>query len=115
MAEFFSSLLRGVLMLLAGAFVLLVAAVLMVFTLAFVLVAVVRGVFTGNRPSAQAQWGRFRNSTASQVWQRYRQAASGGRSPQASQRPEADVVDVPFRELEASPSVAEPDARTRHP
>jgi len=80
MAEFLSSLLRGALMLLAGAFVLMVAAVLMVFTLAFVLVAVVRGLFTGNRANAQAQWGRFRESTASQVWQRYRQAASAGRA-----------------------------------
>ncbi|MDO9160324.1 MAG: hypothetical protein Q7U45_12835 [Burkholderiaceae bacterium] len=115
MAEFLSSLLRGALMLLAGAFVLMVAAVLMVFTLAFVLVAVVRGLFTGNRANAQAQWGRFRESTASQVWQRYRQAASAGRTSPPSQRPGTDVTDVPFRELEAGPAVAEPESRPRHP
>jgi type IV secretory pathway VirB6-like protein len=113
-AEFFSSLVRGVLMLMAGAVVLLVAAVLMLFTLAFVLVALVRGALTGNRPSAQAQWGRFRESPASQVWQRYRAAASAGRPAQAGQREEADVEDVPFRELATRPPVAEPESRPRH-
>lgn len=115
MAEFLSSLVRGVLMLLAGAVVLVVASVLMLFTLAFVLVALLRAAFTGNRPNAQAQWGRFRESPASQVWQRYRAAASAGRPAQAAQRPEPDVEDVPFRELATRPTGAEPESRPHHP
>lgn len=113
-AELISSLVRGLFMLLAGALVLVVAGVLLLFTLAFVLVALVRGAITGNRPTAQAQWGRFRESTASQVWQRYRAAATAER-PTANSRPTQDVEDVPYREIANRASAAEPESRPSNP
>ncbi len=102
-------------MLLAGAVVLVVAAVLLMFTLAFVLVALVRGLLTGQRPTAQAQWGRFQQSAASQVWQRYRSAATAGRHAEAQAPATQDVEDVPFREAATHPAnrpaIAGPETR----
>lgn len=101
MTEFFSSLIRGLFMLAAGVLVLTVAAVLLLFTVAFVLVATVWGLINGRKPSAGASWARFQQSAASTVWQRYREQAT--RKPAES--PEvrtADVEDVPFREVQSS-------------
>lgn len=90
-------------MLAAGVLVLVVAAVLLLFTLAFVLVATVWGLINGRKPSAGASWARFQQSAASTVWQRYREQA--GRNPNAQPDvPRPDVEDVAFREVPSDPS-----------
>lgn len=113
MTELLSSLVRGLFMLAAGVLVLVVAAVLLLFTLAFVLVATVWGLLNGRKPSAGASWTRFQQSAASTVWQRYReQAAGAARQPSAGPSAKADeVVDVDFREV--SPGRASPVDPTR--
>jgi hypothetical protein len=114
--EFFSSLIRGLFMLAAGVLVLTVAAVLLLFTLAFVLVATVWGLINGRKPSAGASWARFQQSAASTVWQRYREQATRQPSPQADVR-RTDVEDVPFREVPANPpqsGPADPHRRVEH-
>ncbi len=89
---------RTVFMLALGVLVVLVAAVLLLFTVSFVLVATVWGLLNGRKPSARAQWARFQQSAASSVWQRYRSQASGSaRAPQAH-RPVRDVEDIAYRE-----------------
>jgi hypothetical protein len=96
--EFFSSLIRGLFMLAVGVLVLVVAAVLLVFTLAMVLVAAVWGLLNGRKPTAGAGWTRFRQSTASTVWQRYREQATRKPATPAADR-RADVEDVAFRDV----------------
>jgi hypothetical protein len=109
--EFFSSLLRGLFMLAAGVLVLTVAAVLLLFTVSFVLVATVWGLLNGRKPSARAQWARFQQSAASTVWQRYREQATGtprtaaSASASASTAParNSDVEDVDYRDIPSTP------------
>lgn len=107
--DLLGALLRGVFMLAAGLLVLCVAAMLLLFTLAFVLVAWVRGVLTGRRPTWQSSWAHVQRSAASTMWQtyqqRYRRGQPGDAAGQASPaRPQDDVVDVDFREAPAKPS-----------
>lgn len=105
MTDFFMTLIRSLFMVLAGVLVLVVAGVLLLFTLAFMVVAIVWGLVNGRKPSASASWSRFQRSAASAMWQRYRnQASRGGQTgPEPSQRGEADVVDVDFREVPSGP------------
>lgn len=122
MTDLLGALLRGVFMLAAGLLVLLVAATLLLFTLAFVLVAWVRGVLTGQRPTLQSSWAHVQRSAASTVWQKYQQRyrqgadASGhasGAAPTA--RAQDDVVDVDFREVSAKPGTqVDPNRRIEH-
>lgn len=110
MIDLLGALLRGMFMLAAGLLVLCVAAALLVFTLAFVLVAWVRGVLTGRRPTLQSSWSHVQRSAASALWQKYQQryrqgagahtGAPGG--PAASAQD--DVVDVDFREAPVRPA-----------
>jgi hypothetical protein len=109
--DLLGALLRGVFMLAAGLLVLLVAATLLVFTFAFVLVAWVRGVLTGRRPTLQSSWAHVQRSAASAMWQRYQQryrqgqgAQAAGSGPNATARPQDDVVDVDFREAPVRPA-----------
>lgn len=95
-------------MLAAGVLVLTVAAVLLLFTVAFVLVATVWGLINGRKPSAGASWARFQQSAASTVWQRYREQATRKPGAQSDVR-RTDVEDVPFREVPANPSRSDPD------
>ena len=118
MIDLLSALLRGVFMLAAGVFVLGVAAVLLVFTLAFVLVAWVRGVLTGKRPTLQSSWSHVQRSAASAMWQKYQQryrqgAGAAGGAPAAgpSARAQDDVIDVEFREATPRPAPAVDPAR----
>lgn len=111
MTDLLSALLRGVFMLAAGLLVLGVAAVLLLFTLAFVLVAWIRGVLTGRRLSWQSSWAHVQRSAASAMWQKYQQtyqrtSRPGAQAADTSQgsRPtggaQGDVVDVDFREVQ---------------
>ncbi|HRK38190.1 MAG TPA: hypothetical protein PK347_07345 [Burkholderiaceae bacterium] len=115
MTDLLSALLRGVFMLAAGLLVLGVAAVLLLFTLAFVLVAWIRGVLTGRRLSWQSSWAHVQRSAASAMWQKYQQtyqqtyqrtSRPGAQAAATSQgsRPaggaQGDVVDVDFREVQ---------------
>lgn len=88
-------------MLAAGVLVLAVAAVLLLFTVAFVLVAMVWGLINGRKPTAGASWAKFQQSAASTVWQRYREQAKRQPASQPEART-ADVEDVPFREVQSS-------------
>lgn len=122
MTDLLGALLRGVFMLAAGLLVLLVAATLLLFTLAFVLVAWVRGVLTGQRPTLQSSWAHVQRSAASTVWQKYQQryrqgaGASGDASGTApTARAQDDVVDVDFREVSAKPATqVDPNRRIEH-
>lgn len=111
MTDLLGALLRGVFMLAAGLLVLLVAATLLLFTLAFVLVAWVRGVLIGRRPTLQSSWAHVQRSAASTMWQKYQQRYRQGGGPQSdasgptpAARAQGDVVDVDFREAPAKPA-----------
>jgi len=120
--DLLGALLRGVFMLAAGLLVLLVAATLLLFTLAFVLVAWVRGVLTGRRPTWQSSWAHVQRSAASTVWQKYQQryrqgAGASGHAPGTTPtaRAQDDVVDVDFREVSAKPATqVDPNRRIEH-
>lgn len=122
MTDLLGALLRGVFMLAAGLLVLFVAATLLVFTLAFVLVAWVRGVLTGRRPTLQSSWAHVQRSAASTMWQRYQQryrqgagSPSDSSGPAQSTRAQDDVVDVDFRETPAKPATqVDPNRRIEH-
>jgi hypothetical protein len=80
-------------MLVAGALVLTVAGVLLLFTLAFVVVVWLRALLTG-QPFG---WRGWQQTAASKVWQQYQRrytATDGGASATAT-----EVVDVEFREV----------------
>ena len=106
MTDIFMTLIRSLFMVLAGVLVLVVAGILLLFTLAFMVVAIVWGLINGRKPSASASWSRFQRSAASAMWQRYRNQANRGvqTCPEPSQRGEADVVDVDFREVPSGPA-----------
>lgn len=101
-----TTVLRGVAMLAVGVLVLGVAAVLLVFTLAFVLFAWVRGVLFGRRPTWQSSWVHVQRSAASSLWETYQRqyrrtrgnSAAPGGGPSA-RPPGEDVVDVAYREV----------------
>lgn len=91
-------------MLVAGALVLTVAGVLLLFTLAFVGVVWLRALLTG-QPFG---WRGWQQTAASKVWRQYQRryaATDGGASATAT-----DVVDVEFREV--SPRARAADAAT---
>jgi hypothetical protein len=109
LAGFVAALLRTVFMVVVGALALVVALFLVLFTLGLVAVSVLSGLLRGQRPSAQASWGRFRHSAASAVWKHYTQRAGFGRRAGAAREVPGDVQDVAFRE--APSPVADEDAR----
>jgi hypothetical protein len=91
-------------MLVAGALVLTVAGVLLLFTLAFVAVVWLRALLTG-QPFG---WRGWQETTASKVWRQYQRrytATDGGASATTT-----EVVDVEFREV--SPHAGSADAAT---
>jgi len=101
-ADFVARLFRTVFMLALGLFVLGLAALLLLMTLALVLGSVVWGLLTGRRTTARDQWGRFQQSAASTVWRRYRQTAAGPGST-AERADTVEVEDVVFRDVNAPP------------
>lgn len=118
MTDLLGALLRGVFMLAAGLLVLLVAATLLLFTLAFVLVAWVRGVLTGRRPTLQSSWAHVQRSAASTMWQKYQQRyrqGGGASGPDPAARAPDDVVDVDFREAPAKPDAPVDPSRRIEP
>lgn len=115
MIDLLRALLRGVFMLAAGLLVLFVAAMLLMFTLAFVLVAWVRGVLVGQRPTLQSSWVHVQQSAASAVWRKFQRkyqqpprpgqhAGDSAPGAAATVRGADDVVDVDFRETPARPT-----------
>lgn len=115
MIDLLRALLRGIFMLAAGLLVLGVAAVLLLFTLAFVLVAWVRGVLTGRRATWQSSWAHVQRSAASAMWekarktyqQQYRPPGTTSATGQPGAQPgspQVEVVDVEFREVKEAPN-----------
>lgn len=103
MAHFVARLFRNVFMLALGLFVLGLAALLLLVTLALVVGSVVWGLLTGRRTTAREQWGRFQRSAASHVWQRYRQSAAGMGTNNPGRSRTADAQDVDFRDVTPPP------------
>lgn len=84
---------RGMWMLVAGLFVLTVAGVLLLFTLAFVVVIWIRALLTGQ----PLGWQGWQQTAASKVWRQYQQRHRPSEGHDASTT--VDVVDVEFREV----------------
>lgn len=101
MADSFARLIRSVVMLLLGVFVVALALFLLLFTLTLVLVSRVWGWLTGRQPSAAMGWERFQQSAASTVWRKYRASAAGPRRSGEPGPDANDVVDVEFKEVDA--------------